>query len=209
MKKRISWGTRTKRGLKMGANEISFTRDQDTNGNGIIDDDELTEEQLALKKSHRIGYKDMSHLFALMYSFTICMMGVMFVTWFVFGVTLSPDLNKLALALNLFITILGIVEGTRSIMVSATEEEEAPVPAYKLRYLLGYLIWYILITVIAVALEFIVSICVKEGETVPDFATDNFITGIVSNMVSYLIARFGSKLGKCIDLSNFRLFAKK
>lgn len=192
----------------MGANEISFTRDQDTNGNGIIDDDELTEEQLALKKSHRLGYKDMSRLFALMYSFTICMMGVMFVTWFVFGVTLSPDLNKLALALNLFVTILGVVEGARSIMTSATEDEEAPVPAYKLSYLFGYLIWYILITVIAVVLEFIVRICAKEEEIIPDFATDNFITGIVSNMVSYLIARFGSKLGKCIDLSSFRLFAK-
>lgn len=193
----------------MGADEILFTKDQDTNGNGIIDDDELTEEQLALKKSHKIGYKDMSHLFVLMYSFTICMMLVMFVTWFVFDVTLSPDLNKLAVALNLFITILGIVEGARSIVTSATEEEEAPVPAYKLRYLFGYLIWFIIITVIAVALEFIVSICAEPDAKVPDFATDNFITGIVSNMVSYLVARFGSKLGKCIDLSSFRLFAKK
>ena len=44
----------------------------------------------------------------------------------------------------------------------------------------------------------------KAGEV----SSDEFISGVVSNVVAYLIARYGNKVSENIDLSKIKMFKK-
>lgn len=189
---------------------MEFTAEQDRNGNGIIDDDELTEEQLTDLKIAKNGQKDLLKVFYFIYTFTFLFLIAKFLAFFFFNVNIDIDLSKLALALNIFIVFVGISEGVRSFGKTATEKERAPVPAFKLRYLFGYLISFAALTLSVVAAEFIIKSfkVIEEGMVYPDFKANSFMDGLVSNVVSYLVARFGDKVAEHIDLTAFKIFKK-
>ena len=43
----------------------------------------------------------------------------------------------------------------------------------------------------------------------PEYGTNDFIDGLTSNVIAYLIARYGNKLAENIDLSSFKYFKAK
>jgi hypothetical protein len=191
---------------------LSFTIEQDKNNNGIIDDDELTEEQKEIKKKHKCGQKDLLLTFYFVYGFTVLFLFIKFGAFFLFNISINLDMSKLALALNVFIVIVGIAEGIRSISSTITSDAgtRVPVPMYKLKILFGYLVSFGILTLTAVMFEIIIKIyCGKNADiTLPDFNANEFLDGLVSNTVAYLIARFGDKITKNVDLSSFKLFKK-
>ena len=188
--------------------ELEFKAEQDINGNGIIDDNELTPEQLEAKKKTKCGQKDLLKVFYSIYGFTFLFLIVKFVSFFFFDIDINLDISKLALALNLFITFVGIAEGIRSFGKTATNDERSPVPAFKLKLLFGYLISFGILTLAAAMLEIGATLLTEEEKNVPEFYANDFMDGLVSNVAAYLIARFGDKIAEHIDLSSFKLFKK-
>lgn len=191
--------------------KLVFSAEQDINGNGIIDDDELTEEQLDAMKKNKLGQKDLLKVFYSVYTFTFVFLLVKFSAFFLFDVIIDIDLSKLAVALNLFIVFIGLAEGIRSFTTTATatENERVPVPAYKLRILFGYLISFAVLTLTAVLLETVTKLVIEDPTTtIPNFNPNDFLDGLVSNTAAYLVARFGDKVAEHIDLSSFKLFKK-
>lgn len=188
-----------------------FTAEQDTNGNGIIDDYELTDGQKELKKKHKLNQRDLRFVFYTIYAFTLATITYMFIAFNKYGILLSVDVSKLANTLNVFIVIIGVAEGLRSFTKSATEDIAAPIPAYKLKILFWYLVSFCIMTVISIVFEFITKSKVKDLTDVvlPKYGTNEFIDGLASNVVAYLIARFGDKIAENIDLSSFKLFKKE
>ena len=181
----------------------------DINGNGVLDDDELTEEQLAEKQKVRFHQKDLKIAFYLIYGFTIAILIAKFISFSFFDVLMNIDISKLAYAMSIFIMFVGVSEGIRSFSKTATETEDAPVPAYKLKILLGYLISYGIITLIAVLFEFYTKFKYKGIDTMlPSFAINDFIEGVLTNTVSYTVARFGNKIAEKIDLTSIKFFKK-
>ena len=74
------------------------------------------------------------------------------------------------------------------------------------------MISFIIITIIAVTLEFITKMTyhdISEAIEMPDYCANEFLDGVVGNVISYLTARFGNKVAENIDLSSFKLFQKK
>lgn len=189
---------------------VTFTKEQDKNGNGIIDDEELTPEQIELKKKSKMGQKDLLKVFYFIYAFTVLFLVIKFAAFFLFDVSIQLDTTKLATALNVFIVIVGFAEGIRSIGLSATTKagDKVPVPAYKLKILFGYLVSFGFLTLTAVVFETVCKLCVEDLSTIPDFSANAFLDGLVSNTVAYLVARFGDKVVENLDLSSFKLFKK-
>lgn len=181
----------------------------DLDGNGVIDDDELSEDQIKDKNKSKLHQKDLRIVYYLIYAFTLSILVSKFITFNFFDILIDLDISKLALAMNVFIVFIGVSEGVRSFSKTATEEEEAPVPAYKLKILLGYLVAFGIITVIAVVFEYYTKFRFKDTVTsLPSYGTDEFIEGILTNTVSYVVARFGNKIAEKIDLSNIKFFKK-
>ena len=188
--------------------KIEFDSSQDKNGNGIIEDDELTPEQLEYKKKLKCGQIDLLKLFYSIYGFTFLFLILKFVFFFFFDITINLDLSKLALALNIFIVFVGVAEGIRSVGKTATSDKPAPVPAFKLKILFGYLIAFGILTLTAVLLETIATLFSEKGTTIPVFNANDFVDGLVSNVSAYLLSRFGDKVVEHIYLSSFKLFKK-
>ena len=109
------------------------------------------------------------------------------------------------------IVFIGSAEGIRSFTMSLGEkvDESAPIPAYKLKHLFGYLVSFAIITIVALLFEFLVKATVENGVEIPSFSVNDFTSGVLSNTIAYLIARFGNKVAEGIDLSDFKFFKKK
>ena len=84
-----------------------YTLEQDKNKNGIIDDDELTDEQKVLKERSKLNLKDINKLFIFIYIFTLVFLVIKFCSWFFFKISINISADKLANCLNLFIVIVG------------------------------------------------------------------------------------------------------
>lgn len=189
--------------------EVIVTKGIDLNGNGVLDDDELTDEQLVEKRKAHFHQKDLRVVYYLIYAFTLAILTAKFVSFNFYGILMDIDISKLAYAMNIFIIFIGVSEGIRSFSKTATEAENAPVPAYKLKILLGYLIAFGIITIISVVFEFYTKFKFKDSNMIlPSFSINDFIEGILTNTVSYVIARFGNKVAEKIDLSNVKFFKK-
>jgi hypothetical protein len=160
--------------------------------------------------------KDIFFLFYLVVLITLALMVIQFVAY-IRGIYIQFALEDFAKTLNIGITLIASAEGLRSFTKSASEAigESTPVPAYKLKYLLSYLISFIVLTAAATVFKIKVSgmeiLEVKTGEilTKPYFAHDQMTTGILSNFIGYLIARYGDKISENIDLSELKFFKKK
>lgn len=180
----------------------------------------VKEKDKADYKEYSSKQKDLRWLFYSIFTFTLVLAIIKFVGWVVFDKTfVNIDLSKLAAALNLFIVIFGTAEGIRSIaktVTSSNEEtddsEETAVPSYKLRFLIQYLAAFACITLMCVAFDFYVGFStpesIKSVIAIPTFDSNDFLNGFVSNVVVYLIARFGNKMFENIDLTGFKLFKK-
>ena len=175
------------------------------------DPNNLTKEE---KKVLFAKQKDIFKLFYIVFGFSIVMVTAKFASFFLFDVSISFNIEFLAKALNVCIVIVGLAEGMRSIgsTITSPAGENVGVPAYKLKYLFGYLISFIIITILATFFEFICKFSIQEknieSREVPDFAANTFLSALASNAVSYLIARFGSKVTESIDLSSLPIFKK-
>ena len=183
------------------------------------EDEECSVEKIPLSaKSESKRYKlkqiDVLRVYYFMYVFTCCALLAKFWT-FMFTpehIQICLDTSKLAITLNVFIIFVGTAEGLRSISATVNYKvgESCPVPKYKLDYLFGYLISFSILTVMSVTFDYIVKGAYSNsGLELPDFNADNFLDGLVSNTVSYLISRFGNKIAENIDLSSFKMFTKK
>ena len=176
------------------------------------DENNLTKEE---KKILFTKQKDIFKLFYITFAFAMVMLFVKFCCFFLFGIIVSIDLNSIATALNVCIVLIGLSEGVRSIGATLTlsSGENSPVPAYKLKYLFGYLVSFIIITIVATSFEFISKFCQNEHiidlEEIPDFASNKFQNALISNVISYLVARFGSKITESVDLSSLPFFKHK
>ena len=175
------------------------------------DPNNLTKEE---KKIIFLKQKDIFKLFYIVFGFSIVMVTTKFITFFLFDVNISFNVEFLAKALNVCIVIIGLAEGMRSIgsTITSPAGENVGVPAYKLKYLFGYLISFIVITILATFFEFICKFSIQEkiieSQEMPDFAANTFLSALASNAVSYLIARFGSKVTESVDLSSLPIFKK-
>lgn len=175
------------------------------------DPNNLTKEE---KKILFAKQKDIFKLFYIVFGFSIVMVTAKFAAFFLFDVSISFNIEFLAKALNVCIVIIGLAEGMRSIgsTITSPAGENIGVPAYKLKYLFGYLISFIIITILATFFEFICKFSIQEeiivSQEVPDFAANTFLSALASNAVSYLIARFGSKVTESVDLSGLPIFKK-
>ena len=176
------------------------------------DPNNLTKEE---KKILFAKQKDIFKLFYIVFGFSIIMVTAKFAAFFLFDVNISFNVEFLAKALNICIVIIGLAEGLRSIgsTITSPAGENVEVPAYKLKYLFNYLISFIVITILATLFEFICKFSVQEdiivAKEVPEFAANTFLSALASNAVSYLIARFGSKVTESVDLSCLPIFKFK
>jgi hypothetical protein len=160
--------------------------------------------------------KDIFFIFYLVVLITLSLMVIQFVAY-LRGIYIQFALEDFAKTLNIGITLIASAEGLRSFTKSATEAigESTPVPAYKLKYLLSYLISFIILTATATVFKIKVSsveiIQQSTGEILnkPYFGHDQMTTGILSNFIGYLIARYGDKISENIDLSELKFFKKK
>ena len=58
--------------------------------------------------------------------------------------------------------------------------------------------------------EILVKLVIEDPNTeIPDFNANSFVNGLLSNTISYLIARYGDKVAENIDLSSLPFFKKK
>lgn len=176
------------------------------------DPNNLTKEE---KKILFAKQKDIFKLFYIIFGFSIIMVTAKFAAFFLFDVNISFNVEFLAKALNVCIVIIGLSEGLRSIgsTITSPAGENVVVPAYKLKYLFNYLISFIIITILATLFEFICKFSIQEdiisAKEVPEFAANTFLSALASNAVSYLVARFGSKVTESIDLSCLPIFKFK
>lgn len=175
------------------------------------DPNNLTKEE---KKILYLKQKDIFKLFYIVFGFSIVMVTAKFLSFFMFEVSISFNIEFLAKALNICIVIIGLAEGMWSIgsTITSPAGENVGVPAYKLKYLFGYLISFIIITILATFFEFVCKFSIQEeiivSQDIPDFAANTFLSALASNAVSYLVARFGSKVTESIDLSSLPIFKK-
>jgi hypothetical protein len=161
-------------------------------------------------------YKDIFFIYYLIVFVSLSIMVIQYIAYFK-GIYIQFTLENFAKTLNAAITIIATSEGLRSFTRSINEPvgECSPVPAYKLRYLLSYLLSFIVLT----AVSTVFTINVEKADIVnkttgellikPEFAHDEMTTGLLSNFICYLIARYGDKISENIDLSNLSFFKKK
>lgn len=185
-----------------------FTSDQDTNGNGVIDDEELNETQLADKEAHKLKQKDLMVVYYVLYAFAALTMITKFVAFVAFDVNIQFDTSYLATVLNIFICFVGVAEGVRSFTKTATEDENAPVPMYKLKILFWYILSFIFLTVAVIAFQLITYYLFPDVESKPDFGINKFLESLSSIVVSYCVARFGNKVSENLDISGFKFIKK-
>lgn len=164
-----------------------------------------------LKKS--FGSKDISFLFSLLAFTTLIIMVIKFIAYLFHGISIDVDLSKFGNTLNTAIIMIGCGEGIRSFTKTVTEHvgESSPVPAYKIKFLLRYLLIFIVLTGIAIAMEYYVTLNINSEASIspPSFAGQEMSDGMLSNIMSYLVARYGNKIAENIDLSNLSFFKKK
>lgn len=182
---------------------------KDFNKDGKIDKTDEIEYQKINHKNH----KDIFKLFYFIYGFTFICLIFKFVSFFFFKITVNIELKKLADTLNAAIVFIGSAEGIKSFTLSVGKEigESAAVPAYKLKYLFSYLTAFTVITIFAVVGEFILKYTTDQAllESIPDLNANDFLNGLLSNTIAYLIARYGNKIAEDIDLSSLSFFKKK
>jgi hypothetical protein len=160
--------------------------------------------------------KDIFFLFYFIVFVTFIIMVVQYNAYF-HGITIQFNLDNFAKTLNVGITLIGTAEGVRSFTKSSTQKvgESSPVPAYKLRYLLSYILSFIILTTMAIIFHIRVNnvdIFDKNTNVLlpkPNFFYDQMTYGLLSNFVCYLIARYGDKLGENIDFSELTFFKRK
>ena len=175
------------------------------------DPNKLTKEE---KKFLFLKQKDIFKLFYIVFGFSIVMITAKFLSFFIFNISISFNIEFLAKALNVCIVIIGLSEGIRSIgsTITSPSGENIGVPAYKLKYLFGYLISFIIITILSTSFEFVCKFSIQKeiiiSKEIPDFAANTFLSALASNAVSYLVARFGSKVTESVDLSSLPIFKK-
>lgn len=170
------------------------------------------EDEKKYAKVFKAHQKDIFKLFYFVYIFTYIILIAKFISFNIFDIMISIDLSRLALSLNVSIVFIGCAEGIRSFTTSLGESvgESTGVPAYKLKFLFGYLVAFAIITFTAVGFEFITKYFHRNAEYVlPDYSANDFLNGLISNTISYFIARYGNKIAEGIDLSNLSLFRKK
>ena len=87
-----------------------------------------------------------------------------FLSFFIFNISISFNIEFLAKALNVCIVIIGLSEGIRSIgsTITSPSGENIGVPAYKLKYLFGYLISFIIITILSTSFEFVCKFSIQK-----------------------------------------------
>jgi hypothetical protein len=150
--------------------------------------------------------RDIVFLFIMVCVITIGMMGIQY------GIAarkLSIEINNsgifqlpidiLANCLMVFIGIYFIGNGGRSFLNMAKLPEEAPnslgeIPIYKQKQMFAFVIAIIILTIVAGVMQGLV------GED-PSFALKEFVTALSSTVISYVIARTGSKLGECVYIT--------
>ena len=174
----------------------------------VLEHPKLTDKQRKDTQIISLHQKDIFHLFFLVSFFTLGMLVFKFVMYFLKGIIINIDLSKFAMMLNITISFVGSSEGLRSIIKSVGSRvgSSTPVPAYKLQFLFKYLLTFMFLTVLSLVFECIVKLSAEEGTPTPDFCANSFTNGIETSVISYLIARFGSKVSDGIDLSSFRIF---
>ncbi len=190
--------------------EIDYLKGlKDFNNDGKIDKSD-EKEYYKLKK---LKHKDIFKLFYFVYAFTFICLAFKFVSFFCFNISINIELKKLADTLNAAIVFIGSAEGIKSFTLSLGKEigESASVPAYKLKYLFDYLTAFTVITIFAVAGEFILKYTTDQAllENITDSNDNDFLNGLLSNTIAYLIARYGNKIAEDIDLSSLSFFKKK
>ena len=181
---------------------------EDFNGDGVIDKND----EKYYQKTRRLHQKDILKLFYFVYAFTFICLLVKFTAFFMFDIVIDLDLTKLANTLNVAIVFIGSAEGLKALTTSLGKQigESTRVPAYKLKYLFGYLVAFAIITITAVFSEILVKLVIENPNTeIPDFNANSFVNGLLSNTMSYLIARYGDKVAENIDLSSLPFFKKK
>ena len=181
---------------------------EDYNHDGKIDKDD----EKYYQKTRKLHQKDILKLFYFVYIFTFLTLITKFVAFFLFDIVIDLDLTKLANTLNVAIVFIGSAEGIKSFTMSLGKQlgESTGVPAYKLKYLFGYLISFAIITITAVFSEILVKLVIEDpGVEIPEFNANSFVNGMLSNTIAYLIARYGNKVAEGIDLSSLPFFKKK
>jgi hypothetical protein len=158
-------------------------------------------------------------IFWIYYGVVLVTLILMAVEYFAYrnGILIQFSLDSFAKALNACIVIVGSAEGCRSFCCSASQEvgKSTPVPAYKLRYLLGYMVAFIVLTGVATFFNISASRIdvghVTTGITIerPDFSYGEFTDGLLSNFICYLVARYGDKIAENVDLSNLAFLRRK
>jgi hypothetical protein len=160
--------------------------------------------------------KDIFFLFYFIVFITFVIMVVQYNAYF-FGIVIQFNLDNFAKTLNIGITLIGTAEGLRSFTKSSTQKvgESSPVPAYKLRYLLSYIVSFIILTTVAIVFHIRVNnVDILDKNTnellaKPNFFYDQMTYGLLSNFVCYLIARYGDKLAENVDFSGLGFFKGK
>jgi hypothetical protein len=160
--------------------------------------------------------KDIFGLFYFITCIALILMTVQYVAYFK-GIEIQFTLENFAKTLNVAITIIGMSEGIRSFTKTSTQcvGESTPVPAYKLRYLLSYILSFVILTLLSIVFHIHVNQVdiynrhTQELLVKPNFAYDQMTLGLLSNFVCYLIARYGDKVSENIDLSSLSFFKKK
>lgn len=181
---------------------------EDYNRDGVID----KKDEKYYQKTRRLHQRDILKLFYFVYAFTFMCLLVKFTAFFMFDIVIDLDLTKLANTLNIAIVFIGSAEGIKAFATTLGKQigESAGVPAYKLKYLFGYLVAFAIITATAVFSEILVKLVIEDPNTeIPDFNANSFVNGLLSNTISYLIARYGDKVAENIDLSSLPFFKKK
>ena len=169
---------------------------------------EKTNEKLNIKISFKM--KDIVILFEIVYLLFISFMMTMFIMHCMGLPYPNINIKVIATTMNVAIAFIGMAEGARGITKSATTEvgEYSEVPPYKISYLIKLLIFFILITVLSILLTVYCNMYCKT-DNIPYFATSELIECIMSNFLSYLFCRYGTKTMENIDLSSIPFFKKK
>lgn len=164
------------------------------------------------KPKPTINYKgaDISFIFCVLALMTLVCMFIEFLGYFKEGIILDVDISKFAHTLNAAIIMIGVGEGFRSFAKTGTSDTgTCPVPAYKIKSLIRYLIIFIVLTIVALLMEYYIKTYPNASvEGKPDFASNAMTDGLLSNVLSYLCARFGSKIAENIDLTKLPFFCK-
>ena len=195
--------------IEQDSKENELDELKDYNNDGKINELDIKEYQKITNKKH----KDIFKLFYFIYGFTFVCLVFKFISFFFFKITVNIELKKLADTLNAAIVFIGSAEGIKAFTLSIGEGigKSTAVPAYKLKYLFGYLISFSIITIVSVACEFVLKYATDSEiiNEIPDLNANDFLNGLLSNTIAYLIARYGNKVAEDIDLSNLPFFKKK